>query len=79
MEPVPHPSVHDIPAQHPAGVVEALDPTDRLWVTAELTTLYPLGYSGYAGVSNSGVQSGSATVAGLPSVSARLTAVTGRQ
>ena len=40
---------------------------------------WPLGYSGYGGVAISGVQPGSATVAGLPSVSAQRMAVVGRQ
>jgi len=41
--------------------------------------LYPLTQSGYAGSGRSGVQAGSATVAGLPSVSASVIAVSGRQ
>ena len=40
---------------------------------------WPLGYSGYGGVSSSGVHFGSATVAGLPSVFASWMAVIGRQ
>ena len=51
----------------------------RLPVTLAANELYPLGYSGYAGVVSRGVQVGSAIVAGLPSVSARLMAVIGRQ
>src|SRR5690242_5629988 len=46
---------------------------------APLTHEWPDGYSGCAGVANSGIQAGSAIVAGLLSVSARGTAVTGRQ
>ncbi len=49
----------------------------RLPVAA--TELYPLGYSGYGGVAIIGTQLGSGLVAGLPSVSARLIAVIGRQ
>src|SRR6478752_5818569 len=43
------------------------------------TQLWPDGWSGNAGVASSGVHVGSATVAGLPSVSARRIAVIGRQ
>ena len=47
-------------------------------MNAPVTPAYPLTYSGYGGVVSSGVQVGSAAVAGLPSVSASLMAVIGR-
>ena len=46
---------------------------------APLTVEWPDGYSGCAGVAKSGIHEGSGLVAGLPSVSARGIAVTGRQ
>ena len=47
--------------------------------TAAARMAWPLGYSGCIGVSISGVQPGSATVASLPSMSPLRIAVTGRQ
>src|SRR5712692_9130264 len=44
-----------------------------------LTQAWADGYSGWSGVGRKGVQAGSASVASLPSVSARGMAVTGRQ
>src|SRR6185295_9366040 len=46
---------------------------------APLMHEWPDGYSGCAGVANSGIHAGSSVVAGLPSVAARGMAVTGRQ
>jgi len=46
---------------------------------APLTVEWPDGYSGWFGVAKSGIHDGSGLVPGLPSVSARGIAVTGRQ
>src|SRR5439155_24805793 len=51
----------------------------RATVAALLTQAWADGYSGWSGVGRKGVQAGSASVASLPSVSARGMAVTGRQ
>src|SRR6478752_10376281 len=51
----------------------------RVLPIAPTSQLWPDGWSGKAGVASSGVHIGSATVAGLPSVSARRIAVIGRQ
>src|SRR5258707_9374233 len=51
----------------------------RTWAAALLTQAWADGYSGWGGVGRKGVQAGSASVASLPSVSARGMAVTGRQ
>src|SRR4030095_6664669 len=51
----------------------------RTVAIALLSVACPDGYSGWCGVAASGVQPGSASVAGLPSSSARWMAVTGRQ
>lgn len=56
----------------PKNVVNAM-------VTAALWQEWAAGYSGWFGVPISGVQAGSATVWGLPSVAARGMAWTGRQ
>src|SRR5215207_5541118 len=51
----------------------------RTAAAAPLNELCPLVYAGNGGVSNNGVQSGSATRAGLFNLSASRIAVTGRQ
>ena len=51
----------------------------RTSAAALLTQAWADGYSGWSGVGRKGVQAGSASVASLPSVSARGMAVTGRQ
>src|SRR6266704_3261811 len=65
----------------PRDVNGTLPPSKSLSTVAAppLKVLWPEVYVGNGGVANSGVQVGSAVVAGLPSMSALRIAVTGRQ